>query len=356
MTGKYNRYSWFHNAQRYIAMTLVHVTILLLIPLLSCTKSAAATTIKWRVHQITPKYIQRSIYLFQGKVDRATVGRLQISRDEQKSDGNAAQDLQALSEGKIQMLQVSLEDLAAYWPEARNLFALELPFVIKDPQHAVRIMEAGSEFLQPLHEIGIKGIAFAFAGGPRLVMSLNDKVTKFSDLKKLRCSYSGHKYTLQTYKEFGLTEARSPLRKGDPQRESLREGLADIAIMTQEELMDVWNGNGGKIIPKHVFLSQHQYPMSVILMNEKLFNSLPEAMQDVLIKAGRHVAREELSEFGNLSGSLDKSLRDRKIEVASPNAAELIKARRLVAPMLKKFKQDVPGGDRILALIKSQEL
>ena len=193
-----------------------------------------------------------------------------------------------LDTGKIEMSQTYTVTLGKI---NEDFFALDLPFLFKDHDHASRVFEGtvGQTLLNSLEESNkkVKGLAFTYSGGFRM-MAGNGVVNKIEDMRgmKIRTSYSP--VAIDTFKAIGADPVAMEI-------EELSEGLAQADVTVGESTYPRVYALGQNAVSKVINHTEHSLFLTTILVGSDFWNGLSTELQQVVSDAALVAANYERS-------------------------------------------------------------
>jgi len=192
-----------------------------------------------------------------------------------------------LDSGAIEMSQTYTVTLGNI---NKDFWALDLPFLFQDHDHATRVFEGavGQTLLNSLQESKkIKGLAFTYSGGFRM-MAGNGVVNKIEDMRgmKVRTSYSP--VAIDTFKAVGAEPVAMEI-------EELSEGLAQADVVVGESTYPRVYALGQNAVSKVINHTEHSLFLTTILIGSDFWNSLSTELQQVVSDAALVAANYERS-------------------------------------------------------------
>ena len=192
-----------------------------------------------------------------------------------------------LDAGAIEMSQTYTVTLGKI---NEDFYALDLPFLFKDHDHASRVFEGavGQTLLDSLEDKRkVKGLAFTYSGGFRM-MAGNGVVNKIEDMKgmKIRTSYSP--VAIDTFKAIGAEPVAMEI-------EELSEGLAQADVVVGESTYPRVYALGQNAVSKVINHTEHSLFLTTILVGSDFWNSLSTELQQVVSDAALVAANYERS-------------------------------------------------------------
>lgn len=190
-----------------------------------------------------------------------------------------------LDQGKIEMSQTYTITLGKI---NKDFFALDLPFLFKDHDHAGRIFEGeiGASLLDSLQESKkVKGLAFTYSGGFRIIPG-NETVAKIEDLRGVKVRTSHSPVAIETFKTLGADVVPMEL-------EELSEGLAQADVAVGESTYPRVYALGHDKVSKVINHTEHSLFLTSILIGTDFWNTLSPELQAIVSDAAKAAARHE---------------------------------------------------------------
>jgi len=237
----------------------------------------------------------------------------------------------ALKEGKFHMSQTYTTELGV-WSKA--MWTLDLPYLFRDHDHAKKVLdgEIGREMLAGLEEHGMKGLAFTYSGGFRILSAVKKEIRRPEDMKGLRIRTSGSPVAQRILTMLGAKPVVLTLEDG---HKGLISGSLDAGETTYPRLLYLGTQNAAPMIND----TGHSLFLTSIVVNKKWFESLPEKYRKVIAKAALEAAINE-REFSIAEGERakrqGKDLGLKYIELSKNEMAAFVKA---TAPVYDEFPQ-----------------
>ena len=193
--------------------------------------------------------------------------------------------LDLLDAGKIEMSQTYTITLGNV---NKDFFALDLPFLFKDHDHAGRVFEGavGKQLLDSLQETkNVKGLAFTYSGGFRIIPG-NEAVSKIEDLRGMKVRTSFSPVAIDTFKAVGAEVVPMEL-------EELSQGLEQADVAIGESTYPRVYALGQNRVSKVVNHTEHSLFLTSILVGTEFWNTLNPVLQAVVSEAAKSAARHE---------------------------------------------------------------
>lgn len=254
-------------------------------------------------------------------------------------------EMEALLLGDVQIIAPSLSKFGKY---TKKLQIFDLPFLFDNIQAVDRFQAGahGQALLDSMKDKGIKGLGYLHNGMKQ--MSANKPLRNPEDAK-------GLKFRIQSS---DVLEAQFNAVGGNPQKLAFAEVYQALQSGVVDGTENPWANTYTKKfheVQKYIMDSDHGVLDYLVVTNAGWWDNLPanirkglnEAMVES-IKFGNKVAYDEAASFRQ------KVIDDKKAEVLPLTRAEQNKWRKAMAPVWKKFEDDI-GKDVILAALKANK-
>jgi TRAP-type C4-dicarboxylate transport system substrate-binding protein len=190
-----------------------------------------------------------------------------------------------LDDGAIQMSQTYTITLGKI---NKDFFALDLPFLFKDHEHATRVFEGevGKGLLDSLQASKkVKGLAFTYSGGFRIIPG-NEPVSRIEDLRgvKLRTSFSP--VAIETFKTLGADVVPMEL-------EELTDNLGKANVAVGESTYPRIYALNQAGVSNYINHTEHSLFLTSILIGTDFWNTLSPELQTVVSESAQVAARHE---------------------------------------------------------------
>jgi TRAP-type C4-dicarboxylate transport system substrate-binding protein len=190
-----------------------------------------------------------------------------------------------LDSGKIEMSQTYTITLGKI---NKDFFALDLPFLFKDHDHASRVFEGdvGAGLLDSLQETKkIKGLAFTYSGGFRIIPG-NEPVARIEDLRGIKVRTSHSPVAIETFRTLGADVVPMEL-------EELSENLGSANVAVGESTYPRVYALGHDKVSKVINHTEHSLFLTSILIGTDFWNTLSAELQAVVAESAKVAARYE---------------------------------------------------------------
>ena len=250
--------------------------------------------VKWVLAHEPIELFIRAAKVFAAEVNTRAPEQLEIevmtmSEYSQKYNGGVLvtkhELVDLLDSGKIEMSQTYTITLGKI---NKDFFALDLPFLFKDHDHASRVFEGdvGAGLLDSLQETKkIKGLAFTYSGGFRIIPG-NEPVARIEDLRGIKVRTSHSPVAIETFKTLGADVVPMEL-------EELSENLGSANVAIGESTYPRVYALGHDKVSKVINHTEHSLFLTSILIGTDFWNTLSAELQAVVAESAKVAARYE---------------------------------------------------------------
>ena len=250
--------------------------------------------VKWVLAHEPIELFIRAAKVFAAEVNTRAPEQLEIevmtmSEYSQKYNGGVLvtkhELVDLLDSGKIEMSQTYTITLGKI---NKDFFALDLPFLFKDHDHASRVFEGdvGAGLLDSLQETKkIKGLAFTYSGGFRIIPG-NEPVARIEDLRGIKVRTSHSPVAIETFKTLGADVVPMEL-------EELSENLGSANVAIGESTYPRVYALGHDKVSKVINHTEHSLFLTSILIGTDFWNTLSADLQAVVAESAKVAARYE---------------------------------------------------------------
>lgn len=245
--------------------------------------------IKWLVAHEPVHLFLRTAQAFAHELAQASNGQLQIEiltvqdyadkYNHGKLFNSVDEIFDAMSAGDIHMSQTTVSHFGRI---NNNFFALDLPFLFRDHDHATRVFEGevGQALCNSLAEKSqIRGLAFTYSGGWRVIGS-NEPITSLAQLQNKRIRVNGNPVNYLTMNAIGA----------EPKPHAL-VGYGYDAIDSGD--LDATESTYLRFKGKHVLKTGHSLFLTTIAVSTKFWDSLDPETQQFMKDAATRAASVE---------------------------------------------------------------
>jgi tripartite ATP-independent transporter DctP family solute receptor len=174
---------------------------------------------------------------------------------------------------------------------------LDAPYLFVDRAHVARALDGalGQKLAKPLEEKGIKHLGY-WENGFRQITNNKRPIVKPDDLKGIKLRTPESSVRMQTFKTFGANPVPMPFTELFG---ALQQGIVDGQ---ENPLLTSYQASFFEV-QKYLSITNHVYSAVHLLVNKKLFDSMPADLQKIMIDAAREVAvfTRKLGEEGDMT-------------------------------------------------------
>lgn len=302
--------------------------------------------IRWLIAHEPVELFLRTARAFAGKLAELTDNKFEVeiyTPSEYRAKFNLAFDSKApqldpmlgMENGELEMSQLHITELAQW--HSPDFFALELPFLFRDHDHAARVLEGeiGKGMLQGLASRSpATGLAFTYSGGFRCVAS-DAEITNLNDLKGIKFATSTNPVTIDTVEAIGAVPESFTIR--DFIEKFVAEGYTADAL---ETTIPRYLAQFQKTTKKYLTNTKHSLFLTSIIISNKFLATLDEETRAKFDEACHYAARLErkwsVEDAENFAAKADHNeIGVSYRELTAEETAELVK---LTQPVVDKYK------------------
>lgn len=252
--------------------------------------------VKWVLAHEPIELFIRAAKVFAAEVEKRAPGQLDIEvmtmseYSEKYNKGVVVTKhelVDLLDRGEIEMSQTYTITLGKI---NKDFYALDLPFLFEDHDHASRVFEGdvGTKLLDSLQESKkVKGLAFTYSGGFRIIPG-NEEVCRIEDLRGVKVRTSFSPVAIETFKTLGADVVPMELEELS---DNLGKANVDIGESTYPRVYALGHDKVSKVI-NH---TEHSLFLTSILIGTAFWNTLSPELQSIVSESAKEAARYERS-------------------------------------------------------------
>lgn len=252
--------------------------------------------VKWVLAHEPIELFIRAAKVFAAEVEKRAPGQLDIEvmtmseYSEKYNNGVVVTKhelVDLLDRGEIEMSQTYTITLGKI---NKDFYALDLPFLFEDHDHASRVFEGevGTKLLDSLQESKkVKGLAFTYSGGFRIIPG-NEEVCRIEDLRGVKVRTSFSPVAIETFKTLGADVVPMELEELS---DNLGKANVDIGESTYPRVYALGHDKVSKVI-NH---TEHSLFLTSILIGIDFWNTLSPELQSIVSESAKEAARYERS-------------------------------------------------------------
>ena len=291
-------------------------------------------TIRWVLTHDPIALFEEAARRFADLVREQSDGQMEVQVSTPAEYGNGtrvppAEVMARVAAGQLEMSQTYSTVLGKLH---HRLWALDLPFLFESHEHAARVLDGpvGQELLAGLVPSGLRGLAFTYSGGYRILSTTERQIHRLEDLRGLRVRTSFNPVVKALFETLGARPHAAQLQAIPA---LTRDGVVDAAESTWPRYWDMGHHRAQTIVNE----TGHSLFLTALVVNEAFYQRLPARLRDVLHSVSLRVAAIER----------DKSVRDGEAArrahqaqggtVVTLSAAETMRLRRISSSIYDRF-------------------
>ncbi len=243
--------------------------------------------------------------------------------------------LDLMESGAIEMSQMYTTWLGERY--SKDMRVLDLPFLFRDHDHAAAVLdgEIGERLLEGLSKTGVKGLAFTYSGGFRMIPAVK-AINSMADFEGLRLRSNRSPVAVDTFKAVGADPVVMELEdiSGAVQSGDIVGGESTYPRfygLKQNEVCDVINDTG------------HSLFLTSIITSQKFWDSLEPGLQAIIRMAASNAARSERVESVEDIALVQQRCSEEGIEVVKLPAGEVEKFKAATTKVYAKYEREFGG-------------
>lgn len=240
-----------------------------------CAATSAQAQTKWRLagNFATEHSSSVAMNQFRDELARASGGQFTVDVFPAMQLGGAAENVQNVRAGTLQMIWVGMAFLSRTVPE---LEAISLPFQFDSRQQAFRVVDGpvGKLLDAKFADKGLTDLGFMELGA-RHVTNSKRPIKSVEDLKGLKIRMQPNETHLATFRALGANPVAMDIKE---LYSALQQGVVD----GQENPFSVINASRYFEVQKFVSNTGHFFDFINVVANRRAFEALPPAQQKVL--------------------------------------------------------------------------
>ena len=260
-------------------------------------------------------------------VEEATNGKVKFKIFGNGALGGERELMEGVQLGTLDMSVVTTSVVTGFVPEVA---VIEFPFLFRDLDHTYKTLdgEVGQELLDKMSESNVKGIAF-WENGPRHLANSKKPIKSVEDLKGLKMRVMESELLIDTYKEMGTNA--TPM------------AFPEVYGGLQQGVIDGSDFSTGVYYTTNVYEQSKYfsevglyYASATLVMNQELYDSLPEDIQKVIVDLGKEYAQKERQINQDLMADYKKNLLDQGVEIIPAEEIDMDSFRNAIQPVYDK--------------------
>lgn len=316
------------------------------------SKGPAEFKVRWLLAHEPIRVFERAAKQFKNEVETASQGKIEVEVltvseykakygiEKKFESDNVINDVALLKSGGIEMTQTYTTELGQLNPK---MWVLDLPFLFRDHAHAKKVMDGaiGQKIMAGLLESDVRGLAFTYSGGYRIISTREKPLTKVEDFKNLTIRTARSPVAKAMFTKLG---AEVVSMNHDAGIQSVKRG----SLMATETTFARFDEAQQKATPI-LNDTQHSLFLTSMVVNEKFFAKLPVALQDVIRTAAKNAAELERQDSLTDEANIRKQFASSGMKIVRMDNGEVSKLKTLTKPLYNDFKP-MFGADLIQAI------
>ncbi|MDR1534038.1 MAG: TRAP transporter substrate-binding protein [Planctomycetota bacterium] len=269
---------------------------------------------------------------FARRVGELTGGRVEITVFPSNQLGAERERAEALQMGTLEFTKVMTSVLANFMPEM-NVFSL--PYLYKGDDHFKAVIKSDicKNMMRNLEKVGIKGVAWYFAGN-RCIYNSRRPIKTPADMRGLKIRVPENPVMIDTINAMGGTGV--PVNLAEIYT-SIRTGVVDGA----ENSTLFYYEQKHSEVAKFYSYTNHMVDTNISIMSLAAWNLLPGDCRDAVEQAGRETEDFLFAEWTRIEADFNKKLEGQGIAF---NEAEVDAFREACRAVWEKHGSRLPAG------------
>ena len=248
-----------------------------------------------------------------------------------------------MEKGELEMSQLHITELAKF--HSPDFFALELPFIFRDHDHAATVLEGeiGKAMLSGLTTRSpATGLAFTYSGGFRCIAS-DSEITSLDQLKGIKFATTQNPVTVDTVEAIGAQAEVFSIR--DFITKFREEGYTADALETTIPRYLAQFQNTSK---KYLTNTKHNLFLTSIIISNTFLESLDEdtraKFQEAVMYASRLERKWSVEDAENFAAKSESDKGVMGVSYREATAEETAELKKMTQPVIDKYKDFFTAG------------
>lgn len=267
------------------------------------------------------------------RLENESSGRLQIELYPNGSlYGSDREAIEAVQLNNVEMTIPALSPLSSF---NKKFMVFDLPFLFKNHDDAYRTLDSdlGQELLDDLQKDGLKGLVYA-ENGFRHISNNEGPIESSADLKGLKMRTMENPVHTATFKKLGANA--SPFAFGELYT-ALQQGTYDA----MESPISLYYTNKFYEVQKYLTITGHFYTPTILLMNNKFYEELPDDLQQLVVEAAVAFKDEQRQLAQKQDTEWREELKQSGMKVNELSPEQIDEFRKALAPIYDQFKEEI---------------
>lgn len=260
-------------------------------------------------------------------VEEATDGKVQFEIFGNGTLGGERELLEGVQVGTLDMSLITTGVVTNFVPEVS---VIEFPFLFRDLEHTYKTLdgEIGQELLDKMSEANLKGIAF-WENGERYISNRKGPVKEVADLKGLKMRTIESELLLDMYSALGTNA--TPMAFPE-----VYNGLQQGVIDGSDFSVGVYYTTRVYEPSKYFSEVPLYYASATLVLNQELFDSMPEDVQKVMVDLGKEYAVKQRQINQDLMDEYRQKLLADGVEITPAEEIDMDGFRKAVESVYEK--------------------
>jgi len=260
-------------------------------------------------------------------VEEATNGKVQFEIFGNGTLGGERELLEGVQVGTLDMSLITTGVVTNFVPEVS---VIEFPFLFRDLEHTYKTLdgEIGQELLDKMSESNLKGIAF-WENGERYISNRKGPVKEVADLKGLKMRTIESELLLDMYSALGTNA--TPMAFPE-----VYNGLQQGVIDGSDFSVGVYYTTRVYEPSKYFSEVPLYYASATLVLNQELFDSMPEDVQKVMVDLGKEYAVKQRQINQDLMDEYKQKLLADGVEITPAEEIDMDGFRKAVESVYEK--------------------
>ena len=231
--------------------------------------------IRWVLAHEPARIFERSAKHFAKEIELTSKGRIKVEivSADQLPSKKAISPHDAFNKIKLGEFEMCQTYTTYLGHQNKDFWVLDLPFLFRDHDHASKVLDGplGQQILAGLKDTGVKGLAFTYSGGYRVIPTATKPIATKNDFKNMRIRIADSPISAAYFKELG---AKPIINVSDENAVAARFEGIDTTYSRLPVQKD--------IKAKYINETEHSLFLTSILMNREFYDKLPADLQNIV--------------------------------------------------------------------------
>lgn len=318
------------------------LTMLLSLPAFTkTTKHEPKYKIRWLLAHEPVDLFREAANKFKNEVEKNSNGEAQVEiqvLSQYSTEGYEGLPpnsiVQKVQSGDIEMTQTFTTTLGNW---NKDLWALDMPYLFRNHDHATNVLDGkiGQVLLDGLKPHKMKGLAFTYSGGFRVIPTNAKEIHKLEDFKGQKIRVAGSPVAISTFQTLGAIPVPGPLESSI---RLAKTGEIDGAETTFPRYYSLGQDKVSRVMNE----TEHSLFLTSIVINDSYFVKLPKKLQAIVMSAAKSAAKDERKISVEDGAKVKEQCIKEGIKVVKMNDRELDRVKVALEPIYSKFQNYFP--------------